>query len=99
MSKQRKLVAYVHVGGEVYGPDKQPSAEVAKEITNPKAWGEGDSADDSGGGSSYTSMKVDELKAAIESRNENRDDDAQLSTEGKKAELVAVLEADDAAHS
>lgn len=44
----------------------------------------------------YAAMKVDELKAEIESRNENRDEDGLLSTEGKKADLVATLEADDA---
>ncbi len=45
----------------------------------------------------YGGLKVDELKAEIEKRNEDRDDDAKLSAEGKKADLVAVLEADDAA--
>lgn len=47
----------------------------------------------------YAAMKVDELKAEIESRNENRDEDGLLSAEGKKADLVATLEADDASKS
>ena len=47
----------------------------------------------------YAAMKVDELKAEIESRNGDRDEDGLLSTEGKKADLVATLEADDASKS
>lgn len=34
----RKLRTYVHVDGQVYGPDSDVPAEVAKRITNPKAW-------------------------------------------------------------
>lgn len=49
--------------------------------------------------SPYSSMKVDEIKAEIESRNEGRDEADLLSLEGKKADLVAVLDADDAASS
>lgn len=61
-------------------------------------------ADDIDGGEDdttkgYADLKVDELKAVIERRNEGRDADSLLSTEGKKADLVAVLEADDAAAS
>lgn len=47
----------------------------------------------------YAAMKVDELKAEIESRNEDRDADDLLSTEGRKADLVATLEADDSSKS
>lgn len=36
----KKLATYVHVNGEVYGPDDDVPAAVAKQITNPKAWGE-----------------------------------------------------------
>lgn len=36
----RKLVTYVHVNGQVYGPDSDVPADVAERITNPKAWGE-----------------------------------------------------------
>jgi hypothetical protein len=49
--------------------------------------------------SPHSSMKVDELKAEIESRNEGRDEADLLSLEGKKADLVATLAADDAASS
>jgi hypothetical protein len=43
----------------------------------------------------YESMKVAELKAEIDKRNDGREDDALLPVEGKKDDLVAVLEADD----
>lgn len=33
-----KLAGFVHVNGQVYGPDDEVPAEVAKQITNPKAW-------------------------------------------------------------
>ena len=45
----------------------------------------------------YSALKVDDLKAEIEKRNAGREDDAKLSAEGLKADLVAVLVADDAA--
>jgi hypothetical protein len=48
---------------------------------------------------SYSSLKVADLKAEIETRNEGREEDAVLSTEGKKADLIAALEADDAART
>jgi len=37
----KELTRNVYVDGVLYGPDgEKPSADVAKEITNPKAWGE-----------------------------------------------------------
>ena len=36
----RRLASYVHVEGQVYGPDADVPAEVAEKITNPKAWGD-----------------------------------------------------------
>lgn len=45
----------------------------------------------------YSALKVADLKAEIERRNEGREGDALLSVEGKKADLIAILEADDAA--
>lgn len=36
----RKLAAYVHVSGVVYPAGSTPPADVAKQITNPKAWAE-----------------------------------------------------------
>lgn len=45
---------------------------------------------------SYGDLKVDELKQLIAGRNEGREEADLISDEGKKADLVAVLEADDA---
>lgn len=43
---KRELVTTVYVNHVAYGPGDDVQAEVAKQITNPKAWGEGsDSAD------------------------------------------------------
>jgi len=39
VSAGKKLVAFVHVNGVAYGPNDDVPAEVAKLITNPKAWG------------------------------------------------------------
>lgn len=47
----------------------------------------------------YSSMKVADLRAEIERRNEGREEADLLSVEGKKADLVSVLEADDAARA
>ena len=43
----------------------------------------------------YAAMKVADLKAEIGRRNEGRDDADRLPDDGRKADLVAVLEADD----
>ena len=44
----RKLVANVNIAGVLYGPDGEtPSAEVAEQITNPKAWGADEDTDES----------------------------------------------------
>lgn len=37
-STGKNLVTNVHVDGEVYGPGDDVPADVAKRITNPKAW-------------------------------------------------------------
>ncbi|OUD02565.1 hypothetical protein [Streptomyces swartbergensis] len=49
MSSEKQLVAYVHVrdvGGRTvaYGPGEDVPAWARKQITNPKAWGEGEAA-------------------------------------------------------
>lgn len=36
----KKLAANVYVDGVLYTPDSDVPADVAKQITNPKAWGE-----------------------------------------------------------
>ncbi len=99
----KKLAAYVHVGGQVFAPGDTPPKEFADQITNPKAWEGGNApstsnkADDSDPG--YSKSKVDDLKAEIEKRNEGREDEAKLSTDGVKADLVKVLETDDKAQA
>jgi hypothetical protein len=98
-----------------YGPDDTVPAAVAKQITNPSAWadsdGDPDASDDAGGsrdggdGSdkapSYSSMKKADLEAEVASRNEGRAADDIIEVEGKGtvADLVAALEADDAANA
>jgi hypothetical protein len=104
MSKQRKLATYVHVDGAVYGPDDDVPADVAKQITNPKAWADGksDSASGDDGGSSDAAKAIDdmngkELKAEIAKRNEGRADDVKIAPESQKNDdLLAALKADDA---
>lgn len=87
-----KLAAYVDVDGVWYGPDSDVPADVAKRIDNPKAWAEAPKSDEG----PYAGLKVGDLKAEIERRNEGREDEAKLPASGNKAELLAVLVADDA---
>jgi hypothetical protein len=47
----------------------------------------------------YDDQKVADLKAEIERRNSDRDEADQIPSDGKKAELVAALEADDEAQA
>jgi len=54
---------------------------------------------DGSGAVDYSSMKVAELRAEIERRNAGRDEADLLPVEGRKADLVAALEADDAAQT
>jgi len=56
----------------------------------------GDEVEESAG-TGYQALKVADLRAEIERRNEGRDPEEQLSADGKKADLVAALEADDQA--
>lgn len=95
----RKLATYVHIDGVAYGPNDDVPADVAKKITNPKAWadGKGSKADGDAPPASIDDMNAKELKAEIDRRNEGRDDDAKLSKSGKNADLLAALKADDAA--
>lgn len=58
---------------------------------------EDEDGDDDPGEQGIEGMKVPELKAEIERRNADREDDAKLSLEGNKPELVATLQVDDAA--
>lgn len=84
----KKLATYVHVNGNVYGPDDDLSADVAKAITNPKAWGEKPTSDDgsepprTGKGSG-----VEAWREYAKSTNVDVPEDA------KKAEIVAAVAA------
>jgi len=55
----------------------------------------GTAVDEEGG--SYEDMTNDELRTEIASRNESRDEANKLSIDGRKADLVDTLEADDSA--
>lgn len=100
MSNQ--LANNVTVEGTTYKAGETVPKDVADKIDHPRAWStdDADTSDDSGstGGDDkgYASLKVADLKAEIEKRNDGREDDAKLSTEGNKGDLVAALEADDA---
>jgi hypothetical protein len=50
-------------------------------------------ADEPTGG--YEAMKVADLRAEIARRNEGRDEADRLPDDGRKADLIAALEADD----
>lgn len=91
----RTLAVHTTVDGVTYPAGSTPPADVAKQIDNPTAWGDTPEADDDVV-ESYGDMKVVDLKAEIEARNETRPDEDQLRVSGTKADLVAVLEADDA---
>jgi len=56
---------------------------------------EGDGSDDQKG--AYDDLDVDALKAEIDKRNEDRDDESKISKRGGKDTLAAALVADDEA--
>ena len=60
------------------------------------SWDPYDGSTSNQGAEGYEAMKVADLKAEIERRNEGREDADLLTADGKKADLVAVLQADDA---
>lgn len=62
-------------------------------------WRSHDGSDSSPAAEGYEAMTVPKLKAEIERRNEGRDEPRLVPTEGKKADLIAALEADDAARA
>lgn len=68
-----------------------PSERADRLVASGAFSAEGAVVDDGG----YQSMKVADLKAEIARRNADRDEADRISTDGKKADLVAALEADD----
>lgn len=97
----RKLTKTVVHKGNVY-PAGTPESDIdnASKI-GADVWSGGSSAstkatkDDDSGPAGYDALKVADLKAEIEKRNKGRDDADLLPVDGKKAELVAALTADD----
>lgn len=80
-----------HNGAAVSVSDETATALLTQGFTLDK--GEKINEPDTG----YSTQKVDDLRAEIDRRNQGRDEADALSTEGKKADLVAALEADDSA--
>lgn len=56
-------------------------------------WSDADEGEPAAEG--YAARTVADLRAEIERRNEGRDEAGLLSAEGRKADLVAALQADD----
>lgn len=89
-----------------FGPDDDVPGWAAQKITNPSAWGEDSydaAAGGEGGGSDepvpYAKRKKADLEAEVSKRNEGRDeaDHIEVGGNGTVKDLVAALEADDAA--
>ena len=111
MAAGRKLAFHVTVAdpkGEqhTFGPDSTLPDWARKAITNPSAWDGDDAAEPSGGDGAdgdgpvdYSKMRVEDLQKEIDRRNADRSEDGQIEVGGKgnKPDLVAALEADDAA--
>ncbi|NUO57317.1 MAG: hypothetical protein HOV78_11675 [Hamadaea sp.] len=110
----RTLAHYVTVADEkgeqhTFGPDSDVPAWASKAITNPAAWADGDvdqvdGSEDGGEGDGpkpYSKWLKADLEAEVDRRNEGREDDDLIEVDepGNKPELVAALEADDAAQA
>lgn len=77
-----------------YQPETEPGASRAAE--DDLAAGGQPEDTETATGPDYEAMTVTDLRSEIRSRNEDgRDDDAKMSTDGVKADLIAALEADD----
>lgn len=96
----RQLKQTVLAGGVIYPAGTPATVELEDKI--PAKFWDGDpiptpTGDHDENGKGYDDWKVADLKAEIVKRNEDRDEDDWLSTEGNKADLVAVLKSDDQA--
>lgn len=94
----RKLRETVVSAGVIY-PAGTDEKDVEGKVTADVWDGDTDSSD--GGDTGYAGMKVADLKAEIDKRNEGRDEGDLIEPDepGNKPELVAALEADDAAQA
>lgn len=90
------LPRWVKVDDGAFEETDDSAAEVAGGVGSGEP---GDTGDGGGGSSSYDGMNVGQLKDEIRARNEVRAEDDQLSLDGKKADLVARLDADDEAQA
>lgn len=92
----RTLNRAVLAGGVIYPAGTAATNELEDAIPNADFWtGEASAPGEESQG--YASQTAAELKAEIDRRNEGREEDALISKTGKKADLIAALEADDAA--
>jgi len=80
------------VRGTINGVTVQTSEENAARVAGFVPEGEVEAAAEG-----YDALTVDELKAELATRNEGREEADLLSVKGRKADLIATLEADDAA--
>lgn len=83
----------------------EPVPDWAKDLVQADDLVDGDDGSDDKG-PDYSSMKPEELQAEVDSRNDDREDDELIEVTGtgangnvKKSDLIAALEADDAAQS
>lgn len=89
----RKLTASVVYKGNVYPAGTAESDIDGADKISAAVWdGDAASSDEETG---YAALKVDELKAEIGRRNEGREEADLIPSDGKKADLIAALEADD----
>ena len=79
-------------------PEGDDPADSPDEPSEDEPTTDGETGPDEVGETDYSAMTVTDLRSVIRSRNEDgRGDDAKMSTDGVKADLIAALEADDRA--
>jgi hypothetical protein len=111
----RELAVNTTVGGDTFPAGTKVgdvvngvkfTAEIAKSVTNPKAWGgdvpaEDDATDtksEAAAESPWAKVAKKDLLAEVEKRNAEREDDAKIAPASDKVDdLRAALDADDAA--
>lgn len=81
----------------VWGDDDDGSGDAPAADDTGGDTGGDDESGDADAGSVYDAFTVADLRDEIRGRNEGREPDQRVSLDGNKADLVAALEADDAA--